>query len=99
MRSLHLDKIIPLPTTPKHALIWDANSEAPNLANAVWTIILNEILVNRISLEKIDFKRVTKIVKGYIIASITVYSNKILSREIGKLGLMDFLASNPATGV
>ena len=62
-------------------------------------IIVNEILINRTSLEKIDFERVTKIVKGEIIASIKAYSNKVLSREIGKLGLMEFLASQPVTGI
>ena len=50
-------------------------------------------------IKALDFEKVTKVVKGEIIASITAYSNKNLSREIGKLGLMDFLASYPATGV
>ena len=50
-------------------------------------------------MEKIDFERVTTIVKGEIIASIKAYSNKVLSREIEKLGLMDFLASKPVTGI
>ena len=80
-------------------LIWDENNTAQNLANAIWTIIVNEILVNRTSLDKMDFERVRKIVKGEIISSIKAYSNKILYREIGKLGLIEFLASQPVTGI
>ena len=38
--------------TPKRTLIWDENNNAQNLANAIWTIQVNEILVNRTSLEK-----------------------------------------------
>ena len=60
---------------------------------------MNEILKNHTSLEKIDFDRVTKIIKVEIVASCEAYSNKNLSREIGKLGLMEFLASKPATGI
>ena len=67
--SLKLEHLIPLPTTPKHTLIWDENNKAQNLANAIWTITMNEILENRTSLEKIDFDRVTKIVKGEIVAN------------------------------
>ena len=63
VRSLHLDNIIPLPTTPKHSLIWDADCQAPNLANAVWTLILNEILVNQMFIEKLDFERSQKKLK------------------------------------
>ena len=99
VQSLKLEHIIPLPTTPKRTLIWDENNKAQNLANAIWMIIVNEILVNRSSLEKIDFERVTKIVKGEIVASTKAYSNKVLSREIGKLGPMDFMASQPVTGI
>ena len=99
VRSLQLDNIIPLPTTPKRSLIWDADCKAPNLANAIWTLILNEILTHRNLTEKLDYEKVKNVVKGEIIASITAYSNKNLSREIGKLGLMDFLASYPVTGV
>ena len=69
------------------------------MANAIWTIIVNKILVNRTSLDKMDFERVRKIVKGEITASIRAYSNKSLSREIGKLGLMEFLASQYITGI
>ena len=47
-------------------IIWDADSQAPNLANAVWTLILNEILVNRILIETLDFEKVTKEIKGEI---------------------------------
>ena len=50
--------------TPKCTSIWYENNKAQNLANAIWTIIVKEILINRTSLEKIDFERVTKIVKG-----------------------------------
>ena len=84
--------------TPKRTLIWDENNKAQNLANAIWTITVNEILKNRTSLEKIDFERVTKIVKGEIVASFKAYSNKNLSRSIGKLRLIDFMASQPVTG-
>ena len=59
---------------------------------------MNEIFKNRSSLEKIDFDRITKIVKGEVIASCIAYSNKNLSREIGRLGLLEFLASQPVTG-
>ena len=99
IRSLHLEDIIPLPATPKRTLKWDTESKAPQLANAIWTIILNEILTNRCINEKLDFEKVKNVVKGEIIASITAYSNKNLSREIGKLGLRDFLASYPVTGI
>ena len=69
------------------------------MANAIWIIIVNEILVNRTSLEKMDFEQVRKIVKGEIISSIKAYSNKSLSREIGRLGLMEFLAPQHVTGI
>ena len=85
--------------TPKRTLIWDENNKAQNLANAIWTVTVNEILENCTSLEKIDFDRVTKIVKGEIVASCMAYSNKNLSREIGRLGLIDFMASQPVTGI
>ena len=93
IRSLHLEDTIPLPVTPKRTLIWDTESNGPQLANAIWMIILNEILTNRSINEKLDFDRVKNIVRGEIIANITAYSNKNLSREIGKLGLREFLAS------
>ena len=99
VRSLQLDNIIPLPATPKRALIWDADCKAPNLANAVWTLILNEILTHRNLTEELHYDKVKNVVKGEIIDSITAYSNKNLSQEIGKLGLMDFLVSYPVTGV
>ena len=38
------------------------------------------------------------VVKSEIVSSITAYSNKNLSREIGKLGLQEFLASYPVSG-
>ena len=98
IRSLHLEDIIPLPTTPKRTLIWDSESKAPHLANAIWTIILNEILTHRVVNEKLDFEKIKNVVKSEIVSSITAYSNKNLSREIGKLGLQDFLASYPVTG-
>ena len=96
--SLNLEHLIPLPTTPKRTLIWDENTKAQNLSNAIWTIIVNEVLKNRSSLEKIDFDRTAKIVKGEVVASCNAYSNKNLSREIGRLGLLEFLASQPVTG-
>ena len=85
--------------TPKRTLIWDENNKAQNLANAIWKITVNEILTYRTSLEKIYIERVTKIFKGEIVANCEVYSNKNLSREIGKLGLIDFMASQPVTGI
>ena len=90
--------MIPLPTTPKRTLIWDENNNAKNISNAIFTIIVNEVLKNRSSLDKMDFDRTTRIVKGEVVASINAYSNKNLSREIGRLGLLDFLASQPVTG-
>ena len=42
---------------------------------------------------KMDFKKVAKTVKGKIIASNCAYPNKIVSREVGKLGLSEFMAS------
>ena len=97
--ALNLEHLIQLPIAPKRALIWDENKTARNLANAIWTIIVNEILVNRTSLENMDFERVRKIVKGEITSSIKAYSNKSLSQEIGRLGLMEFLASQHVTGI
>ena len=98
IRSLCLEDTVTLPTTPKRTLIWDSESRATHLANAVWTIVLNEILTHRVVIEKLDFERVKNVVKSEIVSSITAYSNKNLSREIGKLGLHEFLASYPATG-
>ena len=90
--------MIPLPTTPKRTLIWDENNNAKNISNAIFTIIVNEVLKNRSSLDKMDFDRTTRIVKGEVVASINAYSNKNLSREIGRLGLLDFLASQLVSG-
>ena len=59
---------------------------------------MNEVLKNRSSLDKMDFERTKRIVKGEVVASINAYSNKNLSREIGRLGLLEFLASQPVTG-
>ena len=59
---------------------------------------MNELLKNRSSVDKIDFDRTTKIVKGEVVASCNAYTNKNLSREIGRLGLLEFLASQPVTG-
>ena len=97
--SLDLEQLIPLPTTPKRTLIWDENNAAKNLSNAIFTIIVNEVLKNRSSMVKLDFERTKITVKSEVIASITAYSNKNLSREIGRLGLLDFLASQPVTGL
>ena len=99
IRSLHLEDVIPLPTTPKRTLIWDTESNAPQLANAIWTIIINEIPTHRGINEKVNFEKIKNVVKGEIVASITAYSNKNLSREIGKLGRREFLASYPVTGI
>ena len=41
-----------------------------------------------------DFIKVAKVVKGEIITSIKAYPNKPISRVIGRLGLIDFMASN-----
>ena len=87
-----------IPTTPKRTLIWDSESKATHLANAIWTIILNEILTHRVVNEKLDFEKIKNVVKSEIVSSITAYSNKNLSREIGKLGLQEFLASSPVSG-
>ena len=57
IKSFCLEDIITLPTTPKRTLIWDSESEATHLANAIWTIILNEILTHRVVNEKLDFKK------------------------------------------
>ena len=97
--SLKLEHLIPIPTTPKRTLIWDENNSVKNLSNAIFTIVVNEILKNRSSLEKLDFERITSTVKREITASINAYSNKNLSREIGRLGLLEFLASQPVTGI
>ena len=97
--SLNLQHLIPLPTTPKRTLIWDENNAAKNLSNAIFTIVANEILRNRSSMDKLDFDKIKLTVKSEIIASINAYSNKNLSREIGRLGLVDFLASKPVTGI
>ena len=40
-----------------------------------------------------DSKKVAKTVKGEIIASICAYPNKDFSREVDKLGLLEFKAS------
>ena len=98
IKSLCLEDIITLPTTPKRTLIWDSESKATHLANAIWTIILNEILTHRVVNEKLDFEKIKNVVKSEIVSSITAYSNKNLSREIGKLGLQEFLASYPVSG-
>ena len=50
-------------------------------------------------MDKLDFERTKITVKREVIASINAYSNKNLSREIGRLGLLDFLASQPVTGI
>ena len=44
--ALNLGHLFTHPITPKGALIWDENNTAQNLANAIWTIIVNEILVS-----------------------------------------------------
>ena len=98
IRSLCLEDIVTLPMTPKRTLIWDSESKATHLANAIWTIILNEILTHRVVNEKLDFEKIKNVVKSEIVSSITAYLNKNLSREIGKLGLQEFLASYPVTG-
>ena len=62
IRSLHLEDIIPLPTTPKRTLIWDSESKAPHLANAIWTIIINEILTHRGINKKLEFEKIENVV-------------------------------------
>ena len=50
-------------------------------------------------MEKLDFVRVSGIVKGERTAIIKAYSNKSFSKEIGCLGLMEFLASQYIVGM
>ena len=76
-------------------IIWDEgqNENSPkNLLNAIWTITVNEVLRSQNPEIKMDFKKVAKTVKGEIIASTCAYPNKIVSREVGKLGLLEFMA-------
>ena len=69
------------------------NIAKKNLLNTIWTITVNDILMPQNPELKIDFKEVAKAVKGKIIASISAYPNKIIYREVGKLGLLELMAS------
>ena len=91
-----IEKYTSFPLTAKHIIIWDEglNENSPiNLLNAIWTITVNEVLRSQDSDTKMDSKNVAKIVKGEIIASNCAYPNKNVSREVGKLGLLEFMAS------
>ena len=70
-----------------------------NLTNAIWTIIVNEILTNRVNLEQPNFDNVSNTVRGELIASIRAYPHKNISHEVGKLGLMDFMASQQINSI
>ena len=70
-----------------------------NLTNAIWTIIVNEILTNRVILEQPNFDNVSNTVRGELIASIRAYLHKKISHEVGKLGLMDFMASQQINSI
>ena len=90
-----MDKYTTFPLTAKQVIIWDEgqNENSPkNLLNAIWTITVNEVLRSQNPDTKMDFKKVAKTVKGEIIASICAYPNKSVSREVGKLGLLEFMA-------
>ena len=102
INSLNLNNLIGTPITPKQVIIWDdgKNQESPiNLTNAIWVIIINEILSNRETLEQPSFDNVSIKVRGEIIASIVAYPYKKISTEIGKLGLMEFMASQQINSI
>ena len=95
VNSLNLNNLIGLPITPKQVIIWDEgkSQQSPlSLTNAIWTIIINEILINRVNLEQPNFDNVSNIVKGELIASTRAYPHKKISHEVGKLGLVEFMA-------
>ena len=94
--SLGLKNHIGTPITPKQVIIWDEgkDQQSPiNLTNAIWVILVNEILSRRDTLEQLNFENVSKKVKGEILASIGAYPHKKISHEVGRLGLMEFMAS------
>ena len=94
--DLGLKNYISHPIIPKQVLIWDDGKDQhspTNLINAVWVILLNEILIKRDTLEQPVFDNISKKIKGEIIASIGAYPHKRISHEVGRLGLMEFMAS------
>ena len=96
INSLKLNNQIGTPITPKQVIIWDEgkSQQSPiNLTNAIWVIIVKEILSKRETLEQLNFENVSKKVKGEILASIGAYPHKKISNEVGRLGLMEFMAS------
>ena len=102
INSLNLNNLIGTPITPKQVIIWDEgkSQQSPiNLANAIWAIIINEIMTNRETLEQPNFDNVSNKVRGEIIASIGAYPYKKISTEIGKLGLMEFMASQQINSI
>ena len=95
-KELGIEKFTSFPLTAKQIIIWDEglNENSPiNLLNAIWTITVNEVLRSQDSDKKMDSKNVAKVVKGEIIASNCAYPNKNVSREVGRLGLLEFMAS------
>ena len=71
-------------------LLWDEgkNEASPiNLLNAIWTITVNKVLRLKKPEVPIDHK------KGEIISRIRVYPIKSISREVGRLGLVECIAS------
>ena len=51
------------------------------------------------NLEQPNFDNVSNSVKGELIASIRAYPNKKISHEVGKLGLMEFMASQQINSI
>ena len=95
-KELGIEKFTTFPFTAKHVLIWDEgkNEASPiNLLNAIWTITVNKVLQLKILIYQMDHKKVAKSVQGEIISSIRAYPNKSISREVGRLGLLEFMAS------
>ena len=82
-KELGINKYTTFPLTAKQVIIWDEgqNENSPKkLLNAIWTITVNKILRSQNQELKMDFKKVAKAVKGEIVASISAYPNKIVSR-------------------
>ena len=46
-----------------------------------------------------DYKKVATIVKGEIISIIRAYPNKSISREVGRFGLLEFMASKSFSSI
>ena len=100
--ELELENIIAFPLTPKQVIIWDdgKNENSPlNLVNAIWTITINEILRARPINEILKHEVIAKKIKGEIVSSVRAYPNKKISSEIGRLGLMEFMASQKINSI